>query len=57
MKEIVPRSAVEKVVDLTVPEDSLPEAVAEAETLPQVEIDKIDLEWLQVSNMKFRLRV
>jgi len=46
--EILPRSAVEKVVDLTVPEESLPEAVAEAETLPKVEIDKLDLEWLQV---------
>jgi len=45
---IVPRSAVEKVVDLTVPEESLPAAVAEAKTLPQVEITKLDLEWLQV---------
>jgi len=46
--EIVPRSAVEKVVELTVPEEELPAAIAEAETLPKVEINKLDVEWLQV---------
>ena len=37
---IVPRSVVEKVVDLTVPEDELEAATAEAESLPSVEIGK-----------------
>jgi len=45
---IVPRSVVEKVVDLTVPEDKLAEATAEAEGLPSVEIGRVDLEWVQV---------
>ena len=37
---IVPRSVVEKVVDLTVHEDELEAATAEAESLPSVEIGK-----------------
>ena len=45
---ILPRSVVEKVVDLTVPETDLAEAVAAAETLPSVEIGSVDLEWVQV---------
>ena len=45
---IVPRSVVEKVVDLTVPEAELEAARAEAETLPSVEIGRVDLEWVQV---------
>jgi len=45
---IVPRSAVEKVCDLTVPEEKLEEAVAEAESLPKVEVGKVDMQWLQV---------
>jgi len=45
---IVPRSVVEKVEDLTVPEDELEAATAEAESLPSVEIGKVDLEWVQV---------
>ena len=46
---IVPRSVVEKVVNLTVPEAELEAAKAEAETLPSVEITKLDMEWVQVS--------
>lgn len=46
--DIVPRSAVEKVIDLTVPEDKLASALEEAETLPSVEISKLDCQWLQV---------
>merc|ERR1719268_25648 len=46
--DIVPRRAVEKVIDLTVPEDSLASAIAEAERLPKVEISKLDCQWLQV---------
>lgn len=45
---IIPRSAVEKVVDLTVPEEKLEAALAEAESLPKVEVGKVDLQWLQV---------
>lgn len=46
---IIPRSAVEKVMELTVPESKLEEALAEAETLPKVEITTLDMQWLQVS--------
>jgi len=45
---ILPRSVVEKVIDLTVPEESLDNARKEAEELPSVEINKLDLQWLQV---------
>jgi len=45
---ILPRSAVEKVIDLTVPEEQLSEAIVEAESLPKVEISKLDMQWLQV---------
>ena len=38
----------EKVIDLTVPEDNLENAVKEAEDLSSVEINKLDLQWLQV---------
>ena len=48
LQGILPRSVVEKVVDLTVPESELSEAVAEAEKLESVEVTKLDLEWLQV---------
>ena len=48
LKEILPRSVVEKVMDLTVPEENLAEALAEAGKLPSVEITKLDLQWLQV---------
>jgi len=47
-QQIVPRSVVEKVTDLTVPEEELEAATAEAESLPSVEINKLDLEWVQV---------
>jgi len=45
---LLPRSAVEKVIDLTVPENKLHEIMTEAETLPKIEISKLDMEWLQV---------
>ena len=44
----MPRSAVEKVIDLTVSEANLPKAIEEAEKLPSVEITKLDCQWLQV---------
>merc|ERR1712013_824239 len=46
--DIVPRSAVERVIDLTVPEDKLATVVEEAEALLSVEISKLDCQWLQV---------
>eukprot|EP00092_Neocalanus_flemingeri_P023279 GFUD01025240.1.p1 GENE.GFUD01025240.1~~GFUD01025240.1.p1 ORF type:complete len:644 (+),score=218.70 GFUD01025240.1:192-2123(+) len=46
--DILPQSVVEKVMDLTIPEENLAEALAEAEQLPSVEITKLDLQWLQV---------
>merc|ERR1712212_199826 len=45
---ILPRSVVEKVIDLTVPEEDLAAALEEADNLPSVEITKLDLQWLQV---------
>ena len=36
-------------VNLTVPDDKLTEAKAEAETMEKLEITKLDLQWLQVS--------
>jgi len=45
---IVPRSAVEKVIDLTITEENLAESLEEAEKLKSVEITKLDLQWLQV---------
>lgn len=38
----------ERVIDLTVPEDKLATVVEEAEALPSVEISKLDCQWLQV---------
>ena len=35
-------------MDLTVSEDNLAKAIEEAETLPSVEITKLDCQWLQV---------
>ena len=34
--------------DLTVSEEQLADATKEAETLPNLEINKLDLQWLQV---------
>merc|ERR1712013_436402 len=45
---ILPRSVVEKVIDLTVTEDNLATVVEEAEALLSVEISKLDCQWLQV---------
>ena len=36
------------VTDLTVPEELLADAKVEADTLPKLEINKLDLQWLQV---------
>ena len=41
----------EKVIDLTVPEDKLASAMEEAESLPSVEITKLDCQWLQVREL------
>ena len=45
---IVPRSAVEKVMELTVPEEKLEAAVLEAASLASVEVTSLDMQWLQV---------
>ena len=45
---IVPRSAVEKVMELTVPEEKLEAAVLEAGSLDSVEVTTLDMQWLQV---------
>ena len=41
-------SAVDIVTDLTVPKELLADAKVEADTLPKLEINKLDLQWLQV---------
>lgn len=45
---IVPIQAVERVMELFVPENSIETTRAEAETLKYVHINKIDLQWVQV---------
>ncbi|XP_025083628.1 bifunctional 3'-phosphoadenosine 5'-phosphosulfate synthase-like isoform X3 [Pomacea canaliculata] len=45
---VVPRGAVSTVRELLVPESRKAEAKAEAEALPSVEIDMLDLQWTQV---------
>lgn len=45
---IVSQSVCDNVEDLTVPEELLENAKIEAESLPKLEITKIDLQWLQV---------
>jgi len=45
---IVPRSAVEVVEELFVPENQLDNIRKEAEVLPYVDITKLDLQWVQV---------
>jgi len=45
---IIPSSANDKVTELFVKEDLKSEALAEAESLPSVDISTLDMEWLQV---------
>jgi len=45
---ILKHSAVDIVTDLTVPKELLADAKVEADTLPKLEINKLDLQWLQV---------
>jgi len=45
---IVNQAVADTVEDLTVPEELLEAATAEAKTLPKLEINKLDLQWLQV---------
>jgi len=46
--DILPRNVVDKVVDLTVPDEKLEDALIQAKELPSIEITKLDLQWLQV---------
>ena len=45
---IVPITAINEVRELFVPEDELHEQRLIAESLPSVEINKVDMQWLQV---------
>lgn len=45
---IVPRSAVEAVEELFVPDNLLDQYRQEAESLPYIDMNKLDLQWLQV---------
>ncbi|NXH81499.1 PAPS2 synthase, partial [Edolisoma coerulescens] len=47
-QNIVPQGSIKDVLELFVPEDKLSSVRAEAETLPAVEITKLDLQWVQV---------
>jgi hypothetical protein len=48
LQGILPLSLVERVVELTVPEEKLAARTAEAAALPQLEVTTLDLQWLQV---------
>ena len=45
---IIPRAVNDRVSELMVPESKKEEFIKEAETLPSVEINQIDLQWVQV---------
>jgi 3'-phosphoadenosine 5'-phosphosulfate synthase len=47
-KEVIPRSAVNEVIELLVPENQKVEVIREMNRLPYLEITKVDLQWLQV---------
>nr|XP_013803633.1 PREDICTED: bifunctional 3'-phosphoadenosine 5'-phosphosulfate synthase 2 [Apteryx mantelli mantelli] len=47
-QNIVPQSSIKDVLELFVPENKLDFVRAEADTLPSVEITKLDLQWVQV---------
>ncbi|XP_071987163.1 bifunctional 3'-phosphoadenosine 5'-phosphosulfate synthase 2 isoform X2 [Engystomops pustulosus] len=47
-REIVPSGATKEVHELFVPENKLKQAREEAESLPAVEITKLDLQWVQI---------
>lgn len=49
VKGILNQDAVDIVNDLTVSPELLEEAKKEAESLPQLEISTLDLQWVQVS--------
>ena len=44
----MPRSAVDKVIELFVPGDKVAEVRAEAEAMEALDITRLDLQWLQV---------
>ncbi|KAL5018835.1 hypothetical protein ScPMuIL_004557 [Solemya velum] len=47
-RDIIPENAVNTVKELFVPENNIDTAKAEAETLPTISINKMDLQWTQV---------
>lgn len=47
-KGVLPKSASNLVKELIIPESARPDALKEAETLPCLEITKLDLQWVQV---------
>ena len=48
LQGIIPRAVNDRVSELMVAEDKKEDFLKEAETLPSVEITKIDLQWVQV---------
>ena len=48
---ILNQDAVDIVNDLTVPSELLAEAKKEAQSLPQLEISTLDLQWVQVADI------
>ena len=49
LQDIVPFDCVDTVRELFVPDHKIAELREEAETLPQLEITKLDTQWIQVS--------
>ena len=48
LQDIVPFDCVDTVRELFVPDHKVDEVRQEAETLPQLEITKLDTQWIQV---------
>ena len=53
LQDIVPFDCVDTVRELFVPEHKVPELRQEAETLPQLEITKLDTQWIQVQRFDY----
>ncbi|XP_072292851.1 bifunctional 3'-phosphoadenosine 5'-phosphosulfate synthase 2-like [Eucyclogobius newberryi] len=47
-QKIVPSECLEEVTELFVPENKLDRVLADAQTLPKISINKLDLQWVQV---------
>lgn len=56
LQDIVPFDCVDTVRELFVPEHKVTDVREEAETMPQLEITKLDTQWIQVSSSMWNPR-